>query len=825
MKLVFGPGLKNNAPACSRNGVIPFQNTEHAFWLQKNKKLLSRLIPDFWVFSLLFQGYNSIRPPFQKILLLYFCRGCIFADEIQNHMLKPGSKISKDLIFHEQLRGARLSVYFRWLFVVLAAVLVVVQYSSGHIETSRNAMIAVIIYFGINIIFHIAVKRRYDPPFIRYASAGTDTTILCVHIYNMAASSDQAAVVGAATLFLIPVFFLIYTFRLDRGVLLFLIFISIAGMNIIYFDRYLADPSYYDQSLSMSPLSHIFKSIYVFFIGGLCLFLQHSFFRFIEIQLVHANEKAELDNSIRMEQEENRHAKEMIEKEKALNMELEKEIQHKEELTRRLNESKKQMKSIISNLVGFTYRCLPREGWKMIFISDQVETVCGYNPRCFMDNNPISYQSIIHPQDVERVKLKVDQALEKRIKFDLTYRLVHKEGHIIWVHEAGQGVFDARGKLLYIDGIITDITAKRQADNALKETQLLVATIISNLSGAVSRCLYDQEFTVKYYSEKIKEITGYHASELTDNFRVSFSQLIHEGDIQFVREQIDYSIRERQPYSLDFRITHKNGQLVWVNESGQPVFDKDGQLLYLDGITTDISEKKQAEEALKAAKNELEGLNKKLKKLVKERTMALSEANTRLLELQKENLQSQLEVLKQQVNPHFLFNSLNVLSSLIKVDEDLAESFTEQLAKVYRYVLENKEKEMVTLKTEMDFLNAYLFLLNIRFEGKVYVKVTLKEENMVAMIVPLALQLLIENAIKHNGFSRKTPLNISISDGDEPFLTVTNNRRHRNTHSVSTGVGLENIRKRYAMLGDAEPEFIKTDTHFLAKIPLLGRNA
>ena len=118
-----------------------------------------------------------------------------------------------------------------------------------------------------------------------------------------------------------------------------------------------------------------------------------------------------------------------------------------------------------------------------------------------------------------------------------------------------------------------------------------------------------------------------------------------------------------------------------------------------------------------------------------------------------------------------------------------------------------------------------LIKLLFEFEGKVYVKVALKEENMVAMIVPLALQLLIENAIKHNGFSRKTPLNISISDGDEPFLTVTNNRRHRNTHSVSTGVGLENIRKRYAMLGDAEPEFIKTDTHFLAKIPLLGRNA
>lgn len=739
-------------------------------------------------------------------------------------MLSAKSKISKDLIAHEQLKGARLSIYFRWLFVILATTLVAVQYYSGYTETARNAIVVVIIYMVFNSIFHIAVKYRYDPPYIKYVSAGIDIITLLFHIYNMAVLSDQAAVVGAATLFLIPVFFLIHTFRLDRGVLLFLILASIAGMNIIYFDRYLAEPSFYNQSLSMSPLSQIFKSVYVSFIGGLCLFLQHSFFRFLEKQLEHASEKAELDSDIRIEQEKSKHAKELIGKEKALNARLEKEIRKKEDLTLRLDESKKQMQSIISNLVGFTYRCQPNDGWRMLFISEQVENVCGYPSSWFTENKTLAYQDIIHPKDVERVKNEVEHALQNQRKIDMDYRIIHKEGHTIWVHETGQGVYDTNnGKPLYIDGIITDITEKKQSDNVLKETQLLVTTIMSNLSGAVSRCLYDQDFTVKYYSEKIKDISGYHAFELKDNYRVSFSQIIHKGDIQFVRSQIDNCVSEGQPYSLDFRIIHKSGQPVWVNESGQPVFDKNGKLLYLDGITTDISEKKQAEEALKSAKNELEELNTELEKLVEERTTALSEANTRLLELQKENLQSQLEVLKQQVNPHFLFNSLNVLSSLIKVDENLAESFTEQLAKVYRYVLENKEKEMVTLKTEMDFLNAYLFLLNIRFEGKVKVKVSLKEDNMVAMIVPLALQLLIENAIKHNAFSKKTPLKISISDEEEPFLIVTNNRRHRSTHAVSTGVGLDNIKRRYAILCDAEPEFVKTDTDFTAKIPLLGR--
>jgi LytS/YehU family sensor histidine kinase len=179
-------------------------------------------------------------------------------------------------------------------------------------------------------------------------------------------------------------------------------------------------------------------------------------------------------------------------------------------------------------------------------------------------------------------------------------------------------------------------------------------------------------------------------------------------------------------------------------------------LLYLDGITTEITEKKLAEQALIEAKLELELLNEKLEKTVEERTEKLTEANTQLLKLQKENLQSQFEVLKQQVNPHFLFNSLNVLTSLIKVDPDLAEVFTERLSIVYRNVLENKDKDLVTLGSEMDFIKAYVFLLDIRFSNKVFVNINIDEKDFDAYVVPLALQLLIENAIKHNTFRKKS---------------------------------------------------------------------
>ncbi|MBC8003892.1 MAG: histidine kinase [Verrucomicrobia bacterium] len=211
-----------------------------------------------------------------------------------------------------------------------------------------------------------------------------------------------------------------------------------------------------------------------------------------------------------------------------------------------------------------------------------------------------------------------------------------------------------------------------------------------------------------------------------------------------------------------------------------------------------------------------------LEKTVRERTKELTKANTQLLKLQKENLQSQFDVLKQQVNPHFLFNSLNVLTSLIRLEPELAEKFTEHLAKVYRYVLENKDNELVSLSTELGFLNAYIFLINIRFMDKVKVNIRISDNKMNYQIIPLAMQLLIENAIKHNAMSKRSPLVIDIFIDDINQLNVVNNLQEREAHMTSTGVGLKNIQNRYRLLNNTIPAFEKTASHFIAKIPLIG---
>jgi LytS/YehU family sensor histidine kinase len=178
-------------------------------------------------------------------------------------------------------------------------------------------------------------------------------------------------------------------------------------------------------------------------------------------------------------------------------------------------------------------------------------------------------------------------------------------------------------------------------------------------------------------------------------------------------------------------------------------------------------------------------------------------------------------VLKQQVNPHFLFNSLNVLTSLIKLEPDLAEKFSEQLSKVYRYVLENKDNELVDLNTELNFLDAYIFLLNIRFVGKLNVNLSIPEKNRNDKIIPLAMQLLIENAIKHNVMSKMNPLVLDIFIDSTNCLNIINNLQERPSQIVSTGVGLKNILNRYKLLELPVPTFEKTKNQFIAKIQLI----
>ena len=191
--------------------------------------------------------------------------------------------------------------------------------------------------------------------------------------------------------------------------------------------------------------------------------------------------------------------------------------------------------------------------------------------------------------------------------------------------------------------------------------------------------------------------------------------------------------------------------------------------------------------------------------------------------IQREKLHSQFEALKNQLNPHFLFNSLNVLSTLVHTDADLSEEFIDKLAKTYRYLLEQKDKELIRLKTEIEFLNSYAFLMKIRFEDKIKIEINVDEEKQQYYIPPLTLQLLVENAIKHNIISKETPLVIELLTDNNNNLLIRNNfQPYENKINIySTGIGLKNIISRYSFYTDKIVEHELKDNFFVVKIPLI----
>ncbi len=187
----------------------------------------------------------------------------------------------------------------------------------------------------------------------------------------------------------------------------------------------------------------------------------------------------------------------------------------------------------------------------------------------------------------------------------------------------------------------------------------------------------------------------------------------------------------------------------------------------------------------------------------------------------KESMEAQFEALKNQINPHFLFNSFNVLSNLVYKDPDTSSEFIQQLSKVYRYLLKNQEQKLVKVKVEVEFLKSYIYLLSIRFDENLLIKNNLPRDISELYIAPASLQLLIENAIKHNIVSNKKPLIIEIYNENYDYLAVKNNLQTKPAHESSTSVGLKNITRRYKFISDLDVVVEKTQDHFLVKIPLI----
>lgn len=190
--------------------------------------------------------------------------------------------------------------------------------------------------------------------------------------------------------------------------------------------------------------------------------------------------------------------------------------------------------------------------------------------------------------------------------------------------------------------------------------------------------------------------------------------------------------------------------------------------------------------------------------------------------IQKENMRSQLNSLKSQLDPHFLFNNLNILSALIDTDPQRSKKFVDKFAEVYRALLQSKATDdLILLSEELEFIDAYMYLIRTRFDNNIQFTRNLRPGYQTRMIPPLTLQLLIENAIKHNVIHDGSPLTIHLLQLEDDYLMVSNTLNEKNQKDERRGSGLLNIQNRYAYFTDKPVRILKTETHFEVHIPLL----
>lgn len=189
-------------------------------------------------------------------------------------------------------------------------------------------------------------------------------------------------------------------------------------------------------------------------------------------------------------------------------------------------------------------------------------------------------------------------------------------------------------------------------------------------------------------------------------------------------------------------------------------------------------------------------------------------------ELEKALSTIRYEVLKQQINPHFMFNSLNVLSGLVATDQKKAQEFIEEFSYIYRYVLETVEQPVVSFEREYNFVQSYMALQQIRYGKALQYHVDVPSDKLGKLMPPLSLQTVLENAIKHNTIEEESPLQIGITV-ENNVLVVRNNYQNKMSKGVTTKIGLKNLTMRYSLVSEVQPSFYLQDGYFYANLPLI----
>jgi PAS domain S-box-containing protein len=281
-----------------------------------------------------------------------------------------------------------------------------------------------------------------------------------------------------------------------------------------------------------------------------------------------------------------------------------------------LRDSEIKYRSIAAHIPGAVYRTSGGPDSRELFLGEQIEAICGYSAKELMAG-PITCMTVIHPDDRAMVNEATAAAIAARQPYVVDYRIIHRDGSIRWLQDKGQAVFGDDGQPLFLDGVVFDVTERKkfEAELAAKSAELSKSesrfrTLVANIPGVVYRCLIDADWTDVYVSEYSEALTGYPAADFIDKRARSYASITHPDDGDMIGRAVARAVEQRRPFELDYRILHRNGEVRWVREYGQPVFDADGQPIYLDGIIFDITDRKAFEAALSLAKDQAESASR-----------------------------------------------------------------------------------------------------------------------------------------------------------------------------------------------------------------------
>jgi PAS domain S-box-containing protein len=277
-----------------------------------------------------------------------------------------------------------------------------------------------------------------------------------------------------------------------------------------------------------------------------------------------------------------------------------------------LRDSEIKYQSVASHIPGAVYRTSGGPDSRELFLGEQIEGICGYTAKELMAG-PITCMDVIHPEDREMVNAATAAAIAARQPYVVDYRIIHRDGSIRWLQDKGQAVFGDDGQPLFLDGVVFDVTERKKFETelatksaALSTSESRFRTLVANIPGVVYRCLIDADWTDLYVSDYTETLTGYPASDFIDKCVRSYASITHPDDTEMLSRAVARAVEQHRPFELDYRILHRNGEVRWVREYGQAVFDADGNAIYLDGIIFDITDRKAFEAALSRAKEQAE---------------------------------------------------------------------------------------------------------------------------------------------------------------------------------------------------------------------------